>query len=664
MRLNAKLLIPWLFFSMLLFTGFFLFNLQFGILQTELSEHISIHQRSVKMARDLRYLSQVRLTTALSHQSQDARNALESIAESEQQSERITEALQQLLLDQHHLTKTTGLDEGRNILSAYVLANGSLAFLYREWFKAYNNNDALEPLKRLQLLNQFSMVKAVLDDLSVFNEVAQNQVVSQTNLRIQQAQLYFYIFMAIVLLAVIGFSVYQGRSIVLPLHKLSIAAHAIAQGKGAHFDVAASVDEIVSLNQSLSSMLTALQEAHTALALQKEKYRIVSDYSADWEYWLGADGRYIYVSPACEKISGLSAQAFYENPDVMDTLVHSDDRADWTQCLTIQEQSTEIKVTVFRLIRADGRLFWLENQHSPVFDLQGVYLGLRGVNRDITERKQLEQDRARYQQQLEQDVTARTEALVRQAHALEMSIKDLESFSYSVSHDLRAPLRAIDGFIDMLVEEHASQLDDEGKRMFKVVQDNARKMGCLIDDILAFSRAGRLEMDWQWVDMNALLNEVWVDLTASRNDVNVQLRASPLPFVECDPRAMRQILTNLISNAIKFSRQRQPGLVDVSAKITTDAVCFSVQDNGVGFNPEYVDKLFVMFQRLHGMDEFEGTGVGLAIVKRFVQKHGGTVNATAVPDGGATFSFCLPSSRQQPLVLNVDADMLDVPLYH
>ena len=281
---------------------------------------------------------------------------------------------------------------------------------------------------------------------------------------------------------------------------------------------------------------------------------------------------------------------------------------------------------------------------------------------DITERKQLERERVQYQQHLKAEVAQRTQDLSHKTAELQVALKDLEGFSYSVSHDLRAPLRAIDGFIEILLEEHVAKIDDDGKRMFGVVQENARKMGHLIDDILAFSRAGRLDMEWQDVDMSALVNEVWRELHEERSGLDIRLHADPLPHVEGDPRALRQIWSNLLGNAIKFSRTRHPGEVWVSAEQIGDIVRFQVRDNGVGFKPEFSNKLFVLFQRLHGMDEFEGTGVGLAIVKRFVQKHGGSVSATAVLDQGATFTVELPLRR--PAVLTTSEEAPLVPAYH
>ncbi|MBK5964474.1 sensor histidine kinase [Thiocystis minor] len=233
---------------------------------------------------------------------------------------------------------------------------------------------------------------------------------------------------------------------------------------------------------------------------------------------------------------------------------------------------------------------------------------------------------------------------VRKRHTaeLENAVKDLENFSYSVSHDLRAPLRAIDGFVAILMEEYAPLLDAEGLRLFAVVSANAKKMEQLINDILALSRAGRLELEPRQVDMNALVDEVWNDLTEQQGERSIQFQCEDLPGIFCDPRAIRQVWRNLLGNALKFTQGRDPAVIEVSAERREGMIRYRVKDNGAGFDPAYADKLFGLFLRLHGMDEFEGTGVGLAIVKRFIQKHNGQVEGTGAVGMGATFCFSLP----------------------
>jgi two-component system sensor kinase len=240
-------------------------------------------------------------------------------------------------------------------------------------------------------------------------------------------------------------------------------------------------------------------------------------------------------------------------------------------------------------------------------------------------------------EELEQRVLERTAKL-------EAANADLESFNYCVSHDLRAPLRAIDGFSTILREDYAAQLDAEGQRLFQVLSDNAKKMGQLIDDILFLSRANRHELMIKWIDIKALAQEVWDGLATDRTGRDIDFRLADLPSAYADTAAMREVLQNLLDNAIKFTRGRVPAVIEMGGTVEGKENIYFVRDNGVGFDTIYTNKLFCLFQRLHSMTEFEGTGVGLAIVKRFIVKHGGRVWAEGKPGEGATFWFTLPST--------------------
>jgi len=235
--------------------------------------------------------------------------------------------------------------------------------------------------------------------------------------------------------------------------------------------------------------------------------------------------------------------------------------------------------------------------------------------------------------------------LERHAAQLAASHKDLESFSYSVSHDLRAPLRAIDGFSRILLEDYAGKLDDEGRRLLTVVRDNTQKMGQLIDDILAFSRAGRAATSASEIDMDELAAEVFDELKPSATGRTVNVQIHPLPPACVDRAMMRQVLSNLLSNAVKFTRTRGIANIEVSGQAEGVENIYLVRDNGVGFDPQYAHKLFGVFQRLHSAEEFEGTGIGLAIVKRIIDKHGGRVWAETKPGEGALFYFSVPGRK-------------------
>jgi signal transduction histidine kinase len=230
--------------------------------------------------------------------------------------------------------------------------------------------------------------------------------------------------------------------------------------------------------------------------------------------------------------------------------------------------------------------------------------------------------------------------LERTVLGLNASNRELEAFSYSVSHDLRAPLRAVDGFSRILLEDHAPQLDAEGKRLLDVVRSNARQMGKLIDDLLSFSRIGRQEMARLPVDMAALARSAFDGLGASGDTISFTV--GPLPAAEGDSSLMRQVWANLISNALKFTGPKAERFIQIEGRTEANSVVYSVKDNGVGFDMAYSKKLFGVFQRLHSSAEFEGTGVGLALVQRIVHRHGGKVWAEGKVGEGATFSFSLP----------------------
>jgi light-regulated signal transduction histidine kinase (bacteriophytochrome) len=228
---------------------------------------------------------------------------------------------------------------------------------------------------------------------------------------------------------------------------------------------------------------------------------------------------------------------------------------------------------------------------------------------------------------------------------LDAAIKDLESFSHAVSHDLRAPLRAIDNFSSILNEEYGDKLDAEGRRLIGIVRNNAARMGELIKGILAFAHAGDRAIVLADIDLEALSRDVLAELapTFAGRRVDVQMHA--LPHIRADTAIIHKALLNLLANAIKFTRPRELAQIEIRAHAAGNEVICSVRDNGVGFEPQYGHKLFGIFQRLHDAEEFEGTGIGLSIVKRIIDKHGGRVWAEGSPDVGATFYFSIPGTN-------------------
>ncbi len=254
---------------------------------------------------------------------------------------------------------------------------------------------------------------------------------------------------------------------------------------------------------------------------------------------------------------------------------------------------------------------------------------------DITKQKLVEKELEMLNDQLEHKIKQRTQQL-------EATNMELEAFTYSVSHDLRAPLRAIDGFTRILQEDHKATLSDEGKRISQVIRENTQSMGQLIDDLLTFSRLSRKEMQQSEIDMKTLVNAIYHELTSEQDRERTTLIIQNIPKALGDPTMIRQVWMNLLSNALKFSAKKEEPIITISSSSANGFTTYIVCDNGVGFDMRYVDKIFGVFQRLHSAREFEGTGVGLAIVQRLISKHGGTVTAESNIDEYAAISFSLP----------------------
>jgi len=298
----------------------------------------------------------------------------------------------------------------------------------------------------------------------------------------------------------------------------------------------------------------------------------------------------------------------------------------------------------------------------------GEVQGIFAAARDITELRRIEKELKTAHNELELRVKERTNELQRANEALQSEIterkeveklielrtrllevtnKELESFSYSVSHDLRAPLRAIDGYTRMILRDQIDKLTDDAKRKFDLIRSNTQIMGKLIDDLLTLSRLGRLELNMSTLDMESLVNDIWMELQIINPDRKINLKIKNIPPGWGDRTLIKQVYSNLLSNAVKYTKFIDQAYVETGGYTEDGENIYYVKDNGVGFDMEYYDKLYGVFQRLHSADDYEGTGVGLAIVQRIIHRHSGRVWANGKIDKGATFYFMLPQRIDQ-----------------
>jgi len=285
-------------------------------------------------------------------------------------------------------------------------------------------------------------------------------------------------------------------------------------------------------------------------------------------------------------------------------------------------------------IRKDGRRIDISVTISPIKDNHGKIIGASKIARDISERKRAEAEIRQLNTKLEERVASRTAEL-------EAANKELEAFSYSVSHDLRAPLRAVNGFAGIVLEDFGGQLPEAGRHYLERIRSRGQRMGELIDDLLAFSRLGRQSVIRQRTNTARIVQEALDELKPQREGRQIELRIEELPLCRADPGLLKQVWVNLLSNAIKYTRDRNPAMVEVGCAHKNGEAVFFVRDNGAGFDMQYADKLFGVFQRLHRAEEFEGTGVGLAIVQRIIHQHGGRVWAEGHVNQGAAFYFTI-----------------------
>jgi PAS domain S-box-containing protein len=404
-----------------------------------------------------------------------------------------------------------------------------------------------------------------------------------------------------------------------------------------------------------------LRAAHLALEDSRDRYLNLYEFAPVGYLTLTGTGQISETNLAGAMMLGLERNKLLQQR--FDHFVSAEDRDRW-HLMFIRAMKNEGKMGIeLALQRGDGstlhsHLDCLHTDngasreiHMTLTDISAMDLNKQLLSAQDDLGKQLvllqqneaelrksEKEIKALNRELEQRVAVRTADLV-------AANKELEEFSYSVSHDLRTPLRAIDGFSHILLEGYADKLDDEGKRLLNVVGNNATRMGQLIDDILQFIHTSQLEIHLSDVDMEIMARGVMEELQSSFADTKLQFEIEHIPPAMGDSTMLRKVFVYLLSNAVKFSRTNAAPRVKVGGSLEGDETVYYVKDNGVGFDMQYSDKLFGVFQHLHCITEFEGTGIGLAIVKRIVTRHGGRVWAEGKLNEGATFYFTLPAKE-------------------
>ncbi|NJD06973.1 MAG: PAS domain S-box protein [Methylococcaceae bacterium] len=401
--------------------------------------------------------------------------------------------------------------------------------------------------------------------------------------------------------------------------------------------VAARTAEIKASNERLLAEIAEHRRTEEELRQSEEKFRAIFDQTFQLIGVLDTDGTLLRANQTALQFAGVSeadviGKPFWDTPW-------------WSHSAGLQQRLRDAvgEAATGKLVRfeashsgPDGQLRHIDFSIKPVTDTAGQVVQLIPEGRDITERKQAEEEVRTLNLELERRVAERTAEL-------EQANQELEAFAYSVSHDLRAPLRHIDGFVGLLKKKNAAIFDEQSLHYMATISDAAKRMAALIDDLLSFSRLGRNQMSKTPIDLGALVQDVIREIEAETRDRLIGWRVADLPVVSGDRAMLRVVLVNLISNAVKFTEPRADAKIEIGTVPEAEAeTIVYVRDNGVGFDMAYADKLFGVFQRLHGSDEFEGTGIGLANVRRIISRHGGRTWGEGKVDGGATFYFSLP----------------------
>ena len=442
----------------------------------------------------------------------------------------------------------------------------------------------------------------------------------------------------LVVSGLVAVSVAVARRLTAPLDALALTVERFANGDAAAPLPRTTVREVKRLSDAFVEMRDRVTARTAELRAGEQRYRAIVETAQEGVWVVDGDSRTTFVNSrmavmlgySVEEMTGASLFAFMDEEGQRIAAVNVERHRQG-----IMEQHD------FKFKRKDGTDLWAMLASNPLYDAEGRYAGALAMVADITDRRRVEEEVRRLNDEIEQRVAERTAQLA-------TAVQELEAFSYSVSHDLRAPLRAMNGFARILMEDYAPELTEDARHAVRRVHDNAQRMGMLIDDLLAFSRLSRQPLKKQAVAPAAVARQALEDLRAELDGRQVEVHIGDLPPCHADAALLKQVFVNVLGNALKFTRRRPLACIEVGSERRDGDTIYFVRDNGVGFDMQYADKLFGVFQRLHRQDEYEGTGVGLSIVQRIIHRHGGRVWAEAEPDTGATFYFTLGEAGGEP----------------
>ena len=391
-------------------------------------------------------------------------------------------------------------------------------------------------------------------------------------------------------------------------------------------------EELEEANAALLSEIAERKRIEAEILVSEEKFRTVADFTYDWEYWRDPAGNFLYVSPSSERITGYRPEEFKENPGLVLEIAHPDHKAQLENHSRQVLSDPAVRMLEFRIITRSGQERWIGHICQPVYGKSGEFLGSRASNRDITGSKWSEKTLNKF------------------AMELTHSNRDLQDFAYMASHDLREPLVLVQAFSERLRARFGVNIPEQGLEYLRRIDTAAARMQELISGILAYSRVSAKAQPLEEIDLEKIVLQVISDLEMRIAETGGRVELDSLCRIKADPLQIRQLFQNLIANGLKYRRPDIPPHVMVSSRIipspdaggTEESCAITVEDNGIGFAPESADRIFGLFQRLHGRSQYEGAGIGLAVCKRIVERHGGTIKAESSPGKGTRFIVILP----------------------